>query len=177
MLSSTMKESMSTSIQLPGKCKAELETFYKSLQLCSMEPLTLKSATFLVQWSDEYQVDALKAKCEQFLMSNAPKDGPGLQFAVKYGLQKRTKQCLDAFKSRIPEHISDMHVLTSQECQEHLIDIWPLIVRHAGLPQMSMPPAEHMRSMWPFVSNLCIAAPRPPNFKGCRGLSQMFPAS
>ena len=79
-----MKESMSTSIQLPGKCKAELETFYKSLQLCSMEPLTLKSATFLVQWSDEYQVDALKAKCEQFLMSNAPKDGPGLQFAVKY---------------------------------------------------------------------------------------------
>ena len=39
MLSSAMKEGTGDSIHLPGKCKSELESFYKALQLCTMEEM------------------------------------------------------------------------------------------------------------------------------------------
>ena len=64
MLNSDMQEGSGTSIRL-RKCKAELESFYKSLQLCSMEP---DHAAILVKWADEYKVEALRARCESFLL-------------------------------------------------------------------------------------------------------------
>ena len=39
MLSSAMKEGTGEAISLPGKCKSELESFYKGLQLCNMEEM------------------------------------------------------------------------------------------------------------------------------------------
>ncbi|CAE7041889.1 bath-38 [Symbiodinium sp. CCMP2592] len=153
MLNSDMKEGRGARIQLPGKCKSQLEAFYKSLQLCTMEPLTLENVAFLTQWADEYQIEALKGKCEAFLISNAPIDGPGLQFAVKYGLHDRTKQCLNAMKSNVEEHIVDLRVLTTKDCQEYLQEFWPLILSKAGFIAggMDLPPPEHVASMWPFL--------------------------
>mmetsp|Transcript_54840 Transcript_54840/g.113294 ORF Transcript_54840/g.113294 Transcript_54840/m.113294 type:complete len:143 (-) Transcript_54840:13-441(-) len=115
-----------------------------------MEPLTLESAECLVQWAEEYQVDALKSKCEDFLISSAPVDGKGFQFAVKYGLRQCTEQCLKAMMSNLPLYIHDLHVLTSKECQEYLAEFWPLITREAGLT-LDMPPVERVASMWLFL--------------------------
>ena len=153
MLNSDMKEGHGARIQLPGKCKSELEAFYKSLQLYTMEPLTLESVAFLTKWADEYQIDALKGKCEAFLISNAPVGGPGLLFAVKYGLHDRTKQCLNAMKSNVEEHIEDLRVLTAKDCQQYLQEFWPLILSKAGLTvgTVDLPPPEHVASMWPFL--------------------------
>eukprot|EP00438_Fugacium_kawagutii_P007542 Skav228225 [mRNA] locus=scaffold43:336940:337695:- [translate_table: standard] len=153
MLGSTFVEGLSGgSIQLPGKCKSELESFYKALQLCTMEVLTVASAVFLSKWADEYQVDALRTKCEDYLIASQPIDGPALQHAVKYRLSRRTHQCLNVMKGNIPQYVSDLHVLASRECEEHLKVFWPLILKAADLPLTEIPAAEHLTSMWPFVA-------------------------
>ncbi|CAK9017596.1 unnamed protein product [Durusdinium trenchii] len=163
MLSSAMKEGTGTSIQLPGKRKSELEKFYKALQLYTMEPLTQESAMFLTQWADEYQIDALKEKCEDFLVAKVPVDGVGLQHAVKYGLQRRTRQCLDIMKEKLEDHVHHLQVLTTRECQEHLTQLWPLILQKAGVKFFPLPPPAHLESMWPFLAQAVVSWP-----KACR---------
>ena len=151
MLNSDMQEGKGNSIQLPGKCKAELESFYKSLQLCTMEALTVQSVAFLVKWADEYQVDALKARCESFLLDQDV-DAAALRFAVTFGLNKRARQCLRAMRENLEQHIGDLEILTETGCEEYLKELWPLIPAAAGVSSMSLPPAEHVKSMWPFLA-------------------------
>ena len=59
MLSSCMQEGSATEIKFPGKKQSEFVTFYESLQLHSMEPLTADRAIFFSCWADEYQIEAL----------------------------------------------------------------------------------------------------------------------
>ena len=152
MLNSAMTEGSGTSIKLPGKNKSELEAFCNSLHICSMRPLTKENAMFLAQWADEYQIDALKNQCEEFLIEHLPVDAAAFQHAVKYGLQKRTKQCLDQMKEKLEDHVNDLQILIGRECQEHLAELWPLILQKAGLQDFPMPPSAHLESMWPFLA-------------------------
>jgi len=150
MLNSAMKEGSENFVRLPGKSRMEFQTFYKSLQLHSMEAMTPSTALCLTKWADEYQVEALRAKCEDFLTTQ-PVDGSALQHAVKYRLEKRTRQCVNQMKLNIEHHVDDLKVLAGS--QEHLKEFWPLICRMAGFPQMiPLPPPEHLDSMWSFVS-------------------------
>ena len=150
MLNSEMQEGMTNSISLPGKTKGELEMFYKSLQVSTEEALTPEIATCLVKWADEYQIENLKTKCEQFLLSQ-PVNAQGLQFAVKYGLSKRTTQCLNQFKEDLVKHVDDIVVLTGREGEEYMKELWPLIIRKAGL-DLPLPDIEHLPVIWPFLS-------------------------
>eukprot|EP00434_Breviolum_minutum_P013228 symbB.v1.2.011653.t6/scaffold789.1/size230748/14 len=150
MLNSEMQEGMTNSISLPGKTKGELEMFYKSLQVSTEEALTPEIATCLVKWADEYQIENLKTKCEQFLLSQ-PVNAQGLQLAVKYGLSKRTTQCLNQFKEDLVKHVDDIVVLTGREGEEYMKDLWPLIIRKAGL-DLPLPEMEHLPVIWPFLS-------------------------
>ena len=100
MLSSCMHEGSATEITLPGKKRSEFVTFYKALQLYSMEPLTEDSAVFLSCWADEYQIEALKTKCEEYLVSSVPVDSSSLKHAMTYGMHKRVTQCVDTMKKR-----------------------------------------------------------------------------
>ena len=172
MLNSDMQEGSGTSIHLPGKYKAELESFYKSLQLCTMEPLTTQSAAILVKWADEYQVEALKARCEIFLLDQKV-DGAALRFAVTYGLKKRARQCLQRMKDNIVQHIDDLQVLIERGCEEHLKEFWPSITRAAGMSASSvssaMPPAEHLKSMWPFLVQMVHTKQKADKFDAVRG--------
>ena len=152
MLNSAMKEGSGTSIKLPGKNKSELETFYNSLHICTMKPLTKENAKFLAQWADEYQVDALKNQCEEFLMEHLPADAFGFQHAVKCNLKKRTQQCLDVMKEKLEDHVNDLRVLVGRECQEHLAHLWPLILQKADLQDFPMPSPDHLETMWPFLA-------------------------
>ena len=132
MLCSDMKEGSENLVRLPGKIKTEFQTFYKALQLYSMEALTPSTALSLATWADEYQVEALKSKCDDFLISQ-PVDAIALQHAVKYRLEKRTRQCLNEMKANIECHVDDLKVLTGS--REHLKEIWPLICSKAGFPK------------------------------------------
>ena len=150
MLNSAMKEGSENLVRLPGKTRTEFQTFYKSLQLHSMEAMTPSTALSLTKWADEYQVEALKAKCEDFLTTQ-PVDGIALQHAVKYRLEKRTRQCLNQMKLNIEHHVDDLKAATGS--QEHLKELWPVICRKAGFSRMiALPPPKHLDSMWSFVS-------------------------
>lgn len=150
MLNSQMQEGMTNRISLPGKTKGELEVFYKSLQVSTEEALTLESATCLVKWADEYQIENLKAKCEQFLLKQ-PVNAQGLQLAVKYGLSRRIMQCLNSFKKDLVKHVDGMVVLTGREGEEYMKELWPLVVRRAGL-ELPIPDVVHLPVIWPFLS-------------------------
>ena len=136
-------------LHLPGKTTEEFKLFYKALLISSWQPLTPSTALCLAKWANEYGVEALKAKCENVLCTQ-PVDGIALRYAVKYGLEKRTIQCINAMLLNIDKHIDDLKILISSE--KHLNLIWERICCNAGLPEpIPLPPAEHVDSMWTFV--------------------------
>ena len=155
MLNSEMQEGMAKSISLPNKTKGELEMFYKSLLFFKQEALTPEIATCLLKWADEYLIEHLKANCEQFLLSQ-PVNAQGLQLAVKYGLSKRTRQCLNQFQRDLVKHVDDLVVLTGPEGEEYMKELWPLLIRKAGLKvhKVPFPHMEHLPAIWPFLSEL-----------------------
>ena len=83
-------QGLQKSFRLAGKTRAKFWSFYKALQFNSMEALTPLTAFSLAKWADEYHVEALKAKCEEFL-STQTVNGLALEHAVKYCLEKRTR--------------------------------------------------------------------------------------
>lgn len=153
MLNSEMQEGMANCISLPGKTKGELETFYKSLEISTQDPvtpITPESVTCLVKWADEYQVENLTVKCEHFLLTQ-PVDAQGLQLAVKYGLRKRTMQCVNQFKQDLVKHVDDIAVLTGREGEEYMKELWPLLMEQAAL-ELPLPDTAHLPVIWPFLS-------------------------
>jgi len=90
MLSSHMQEGSGNHIRLPGKKMGEFIAFRNALQFCTMEPFTPETVIFLSCWAEEYQVGALKAKCEDYLVSSVPVDGASLKHAITHSMEKRT---------------------------------------------------------------------------------------
>jgi len=152
MLCSSMQEGSGREIRLPGKNERELSMFYKSLQLHTMVPLTKDSAIFLSRWADEYQVDALKNKCEDFLLSSVPVDGSSLKHAVTYGMHKRAKQCIQTMLQDAAKYVDDLRVLAEDGAKEHLQAVWPALCSSAGIGRFPMPQPYEVRVMWPFLA-------------------------
>ena len=160
MLNSAMKEGSQTSITLPGKSKSELEAFYNSLHPGIDQPLTKESAMFLAQWADEYQTDVLKKQCDDFLVAHVAVDAAALQHSVMCNLKKRTQQCVDQMKDKFEHHLNDLRILFEKDCQEHLAQLWPLILQKAGIQDFPMPPPSHLASTWPFLEKAVTSAPK-----------------
>jgi len=155
MLSSSMREGSGAEARLPGKTEVEFSTFYKSLQLNTMEPLTPESATFLCRWADEYQIDALKSKCEQHLIQFAPVDSASLKHAVTYKLQERAAQCVDVMKKDVAKYLDELRTLADEGMGmvEHLQAVWPIICEKAEIISIvEMPAPDVVRAMWPFLA-------------------------
>eukprot|EP00928_Gymnodinium_smaydae_P091792 TRINITY_DN75530_c0_g1_i1.p1 TRINITY_DN75530_c0_g1~~TRINITY_DN75530_c0_g1_i1.p1 ORF type:complete len:251 (+),score=36.65 TRINITY_DN75530_c0_g1_i1:76-828(+) len=151
MLSSSMKEGSEQEIRLPGKIEQEFSLFYKSLQLHTMVPLTKDSALFLCKWADEYQIEALKGKCEEFLISSVPVDGPSLKHAVTYGLKRRTRQCIARMVQDVENHMDDFRLLAEAGLEDCLKAVWPFICTSAGVSTFTMPQVDMVKNMWPFL--------------------------
>ena len=105
-----------------------------------------------------------------------PVDAAGFQHAVKYGLQKRTKQCLDQMKEKLEDHVNDLQILVGRECQEHLAQLWPLILRKAGVQaDLPMPPPDHLESMWPFLARAVTTTPKANRFESLQFAMRTWP--
>ena len=147
-------ESQEKSIQLTGKTTEEFKLFYNSLQLATMQDLTPSTANVLLKFADEYRVEELKAKCDDFLTTQAV-DGKALQNAIQYKLEKRTEQCINHMLMDIESHVYELKAITAS--QKHLEKFWPWICRKAGLHmEVGLPPAEHVKSMWSFIAAAII---------------------
>ena len=143
-------ESQEKSIQLTGKTTEEFKIFYNSFQLATMKDLTPSTADVLTKYADEYRVEGLRAKCDNFLTTQAV-DGKALQYAIKYKLEKRTKQCINHMLMDIERNVYELKAITAS--QKHLATFWPWICRKVGLSiEVRLPPAEHVESMWSFIA-------------------------
>ena len=152
MLSSCMHEGSATEITLPGKKRSEFVTFYKALQLYSMEPLTEDSATFLSCWADEYQIEALKTKCEEYLVSSVPVDSSSLKHAMTYRMHKRVTQCVDTMKKDVVKYLDELGDLTEENTKEYMQVVWPALCEQAGIRLFPMPAPDQVHAMWPFLA-------------------------
>jgi hypothetical protein len=165
MLTHRMSEASSRRIDLPGKRKDEFKVFWQVMQPFSDIEVSTDTALFLARWSDEYQVDALKAKCEKHLMAEAPITVDALMHAVECNLSERVAQCV----CHLSEHMRARTISQlSAETPENVLSLlWPGICKAADMPQSmhSMPPVQYVRALWPFIDKAVrpafIAAPAP----------------
>mmetsp|Transcript_57940 Transcript_57940/g.116165 ORF Transcript_57940/g.116165 Transcript_57940/m.116165 type:complete len:209 (-) Transcript_57940:177-803(-) len=97
MLTSGMDEARSKRIGVSKSSKAEFAIFYELLLPGAWKPsrLSKENVDGLLVLSDYYQVDFVKAGCENALM-RLPATAPRLLQAHTHGLSKQYKRCVDA---------------------------------------------------------------------------------
>eukprot|EP00449_Zooxanthella_nutricula_P021039 CAMPEP_0198535512 /NCGR_PEP_ID=MMETSP1462-20131121/39748_1 /TAXON_ID=1333877 /ORGANISM="Brandtodinium nutriculum, Strain RCC3387" /LENGTH=266 /DNA_ID=CAMNT_0044265451 /DNA_START=130 /DNA_END=930 /DNA_ORIENTATION=+ len=151
-LASGMSESSSGTITLHGKKKCEFQTFIDAIKPDSTLTINAANVHTLSRWSDEYQVDGLKNRCDQYLRC-VPVSVEELEFAMKYNMAGRQKMCMRAIKTDFPRFQDELARRGSELPAEVLEPLWPHICACADLPDKSpMPGLEHVRIMWPFVA-------------------------
>eukprot|EP00440_Ansanella_granifera_P011004 gb/GFBE01011934.1/.p1 GENE.gb/GFBE01011934.1/~~gb/GFBE01011934.1/.p1 ORF type:complete len:289 (+),score=65.09 gb/GFBE01011934.1/:1-867(+) len=166
MLSSKMQEGIDKEIFLKGKNKQEFVTFWKMLQPGNFESITSENAHFLLQWADEYQIEGLKCRCEEFLMAKEVPREPlaanaSLQEACIYRMTRRREQVLSIIKGDMPRYLGGLDSI-APESAESLREIWPELCDAAGVAvpgkqaghaeASDAPPTGHISSMWPFIA-------------------------
>merc|ERR1719249_170181 len=67
-MTSSMSESSSGIITLHDKKKCEFQTFMDAIKPGTVLDIDRKNVYILSRWADEYQVDGLKHRCEQYLI-------------------------------------------------------------------------------------------------------------
>jgi len=164
MLTHKMKESSSSRITLPGKKKNEFMLFWEMIQPLSTKQLDDESAIVLARWSDEYQVQALKDKCEMHLLSS---EGAAAQpvvwqqcitLAHECSLPKLLNKCTDIGKELVEAgdytFITKLRDMGAGIPEDTIKNLWPIIRKKSMLPESAMkemPDISHVRAMWPFV--------------------------
>lgn len=97
MLTSQLREAEEGRVSLPGKKKDEFQEFLRQLATPgSSAPPEVKpeTAMWLMHWADEYEVDGLRARCEEAVMELPAGSFEALEFATKFRLENRRQQCL-----------------------------------------------------------------------------------
>ena len=79
------------------------------LHTSTVEPLTDQTAMVLSRWADEYQVEALKSICEEYLIKNVSyKSQAALLHAVYCNLPRRLRQCMNFMLSDLGNNINKL---------------------------------------------------------------------
>ncbi|CAJ1419096.1 unnamed protein product [Effrenium voratum] len=174
MLSSKMQEGLDKQIDLKGKAKAEFHAFWTFLQPGNFEPITAENAHFLLRWADEYQVEGLKRRCEEYLIAKEVPRQPeqinlSLQEAVVYRLELRKSQILKLIKADMPRSLGSLGSITP-ETAACLRDLWPQLCQAAAVacPDKERPTVESIMAMWPFIAaslRCCAPAKRFEEFR------------
>ena len=74
-----------------------------------------------------------------------------LEHALAYRLERRRSQCIEVMKQDLPRYADVLGQLATEETRAQLVELWPLLCSAANV-ELTMPPIEHVASMWPFVA-------------------------
>lgn len=161
MLKHNMKESSSSRIKLPGKKKSEFRLFWEMIQPLSAKELDYESAKILAKWSDEYQVQALKDKCDMHLSSchaGVPaKLASLIMLAYEFNLPKLQAQCIVRAREMIERESStfleEWRSMGARVPEDAIKQLWPTIRKKSVVPEAmgEMPDIHHIRAVWPFI--------------------------
>eukprot|EP00928_Gymnodinium_smaydae_P036802 TRINITY_DN25673_c0_g1_i1.p1 TRINITY_DN25673_c0_g1~~TRINITY_DN25673_c0_g1_i1.p1 ORF type:complete len:293 (+),score=51.95 TRINITY_DN25673_c0_g1_i1:105-983(+) len=155
MLVSGMSESLDGRIVLPGKLKEEFRQVLGHLDtLGGREPpaVTAESSLTLLRWADEYQMEVLKCRVEQFYLTTQEKDLKALKLAVDYRMEALQHDCVAAISRDV---IGNRQAL--QEYADHIPVmelLWPAIFKAAGLPEPEgrIEGQPTIQMLWPLIS-------------------------
>mmetsp|Transcript_110386 Transcript_110386/g.313200 ORF Transcript_110386/g.313200 Transcript_110386/m.313200 type:complete len:245 (-) Transcript_110386:321-1055(-) len=151
MLTLEMDERRNRVIHLPDKKKDEFKVFWNVLQPMSQVLISASNAVFLSRWANEYDVEAMKSKCEDILCAG-PVDFPLWQHAVAHNLTRLEGICARTITARLADHVGSMTALIGTVSEEILQKIWPHLCKQAKIEAVDMPTASAIRSFWPFIS-------------------------
>ena len=127
----------------------------------------------LSRWADEYQVEAMRKLCEEFIMSkdcnpahssiNAKNNGQeALIHALQYNMPRRLEQCINSMVDNLDN--GGIHGLAPLAAPGHeplMQMVWPRVCKKVNpnvladggaVNDIPMPPLEHIRSLWPFIA-------------------------
>ena len=142
------------------------------LQSATATSYTLEKVRVLIPWADEYHADFMKAqRCEDFLMLSDARfhtmednGQEALIHALHYNLPRRLRQCIDWMKKHLSSGgINGLAPLAVNGNETLMQEVWQEVckkVRIAAMPEgedvqsIPMPPLEHVRSMWPFITTI-----------------------
>lgn len=93
--------------------------------------INASSVDVLLRWADEYQIEALRDRCEAFLQENSPADLDGLCRALRYGLSGWRERCLEALAEDMPRYKADLRTYVSDPSVMEAL--WPVLHAAAGL--------------------------------------------
>lgn len=103
MFNGDFKEKRAKKIPLPGKKFDEVKELLLVLYP-SAKPINCKSACFLLPLAQEYQIDLVTKRCEEFLLQRQKNDGDAMKYlllARQFDLKKLYKECIKIAK-KIP---------------------------------------------------------------------------
>merc|ERR1712050_722184 len=101
--------------------------------------LTKENVTFLSKWADEYQVETLKNKCEDYLIKHVQVDAENWVHAHAYNLPRRQEQCFTQIQKTITDHLDGLAKLGLQIPAAMLQSLWPCLCDAAGIEFFDMP--------------------------------------
>lgn len=156
MLQTDMCERESRIVRLPDKSKEEFLDFIASLQIATEKEYTDERATFLSRWADEYQVDALKRRCQEYMLEHmdvtVDSFSADMAHAVRYNLPKRIEQCLDSASNDLVAFLDrqeNFDAFTSDD--SNIAYMWEYICDDAGVTESEPRSASEFRTFWPFI--------------------------
>lgn len=88
----------------------------------------------------------------QHLLKSVPVAEDSLAHALKYGLERRRTQCIEAMRADLPRYVGPLGALARPESRALLEALWPELCAAASVPEYAMPDVETVRAMWPFVT-------------------------
>ena len=159
MLQADMSERHTGRVHLPDKSRAEFLDFVSMLELVRQTPLNDERAVYLSRWANEYEVEALTKLCEDHMLAKMPVDASNfaatLEHAVAHNLPRLAAAAIDVAAADICGLVrSPLTLELLLSCDEHAHKLWKPLCSAAGIALPSCeapPPADHIKSMVPFV--------------------------
>lgn len=187
MLESGMKEDEQGRIWLPGKSKDEfrlvLQHLFPSRDPGDLPPIEWNHVRVLLQWADEYQIEGLTARCEQYLLNQVPVSHTRsfvamqkshimecYQLGVTYRLSKLQAKCAGEIGSLAFEYRYELKQLSGNDA--FVKEILPKVYEEVGLSMPEFAPSEkiNVEHLWPLV----IRALEAMHHWGTLEVNQMF---
>ena len=142
--------SLVKSLTLHERSSKEFTQFQEALMPASRPLLTDPTIhEILSRWAHEFDVEALRTLCEDYLLKSVVVSEASLAYALKFGLERRVTQCIAEYRLDLPRFAEALSPL-AVSARPELLELWPLLCDAAGVERFEMP--TDVATMWPFVA-------------------------
>lgn len=137
-------------VELKGERRTEFDVLWDVLHFRSS--VNKENATFLSVWADKYQIEGLKSRAEDILVSEVPVSCIALDHAVRYNLLRRATQCATEISKDICQWVAELTSMGSQVSADTMRTLWPSLCRAAAVDVPMPDDLTPGHALWPFIA-------------------------